>query len=166
MFTRKLNKKGKPVGKAVLTDFVFKFSTPLNQTTAAIAANYQLDSISIKKVKKKTTTILHPITEFTVSYIQATDSVDLKLIGTQAFPTGGRLTVLERLAGTGRRRLGHAARGHDRVCHLEEGNDDQPVGRRPYSRHSSELWRPGGSLVHAYRKFTKSLASAARSDDA
>ncbi len=94
VFTRKLNKKGKPTGKAVLTDFIFNFSAPLDQTTAAIAANYQLDSISTKKVKKKTKTILHPITGFTVSYIQATDSVDLKLIGTQAFPTGGRLTVL------------------------------------------------------------------------
>ena len=94
VFTRKLNKRGKPTGKAVLTDFIINFSAPLDQTTASIAANYELDSISTKKVRKKTTTILHPITGFTVSYIQATDSVDLKLIGTQAFPTGGRLTVL------------------------------------------------------------------------
>jgi hypothetical protein len=47
-------------------------------------------------VKKKVTTILHPITKFTVSYIPASDAVDLTLIGTQTFPTGGQLTIVNR----------------------------------------------------------------------
>jgi hypothetical protein len=44
-------------------------------------------------------TILKPITKFTVSYVPATDTVDLNLIGTQAFATGGRLTVESGVAG-------------------------------------------------------------------
>jgi RHS repeat-associated protein len=93
IFTRKTNKKGKPTGKAVLTGFDLTFSAPLNAASATNAANYHVDSITTKKVKKKVKTILHPITKFTVSYSAATDSVDLTLIGTQTFPTGGQLTV-------------------------------------------------------------------------
>ena len=44
---------------------------------------------------KKTKTILHPITNFTVSYVAGTDTVDLSLIGTQAFASGGQLTVVK-----------------------------------------------------------------------
>ncbi len=93
IFGRKL-KKGKPVGPAVLTGFSFTFNAALDQVSATTAGYYQLDSITIKKVKRKTTTILHPITNFRVSYIAATDTVDLTLIGTQTFPTGGRLAIV------------------------------------------------------------------------
>ena len=99
IFTRKTNKKGKPVGKAVLTGFAIEFSAPLNQASATNRLNFQLDTVTTKKVKKKVTTILHPITKFTVSYIPATDSVDLTLIGTQTFPTGGQLTIVNRPPG-------------------------------------------------------------------
>ena len=99
VFSRKTNRKGKPVGKAVLTGFAIDFSAPLNQASATNRLNYQLDAITTKKVKKKVKTILHPITKFTVSYIPATDSVDLTLIGTQTFPTGGRLTIVNRPTG-------------------------------------------------------------------
>ena len=67
-FRRKLNKKGKPVGKAVLSGFTFEFGTPLNPSAAGNAANYQVDSVTTKKVKKKVQHVLHPITNFTVSY--------------------------------------------------------------------------------------------------
>ncbi len=120
LFQRKTNKKGKPVGKAVLTGFSLTFNTALNQTAAANAGNYQLDTVTTKKVKKKTTTILHPITRFTVSYVAATDTVDVMLIGTQAFPTGGRLTVEPR----GDRGFGGGSRGDHCVCHLEERKHD------------------------------------------
>ena len=99
VFNRKTNKKGKPVGKAVLTGFAFEFSAPLNTATATNRLNFQLDTVTTKKVKKKVTTILHPITKFTVSYIPSTDSVDLTLIGTQTFPTGGQLTIINRPSG-------------------------------------------------------------------
>jgi uncharacterized repeat protein (TIGR01451 family) len=98
VFNRKLNKKGKPVGKAVLTGFDFTFSAALKEASAT-KANFQLDLITTKKVKKKVKTILHPFTKFTVSYIPASDSVDLTLIGTQTFPTGGQLTVANRPPG-------------------------------------------------------------------
>jgi hypothetical protein len=34
-----------------------------------------------------------------VSYVAATDSFDLTLIGTQTFPTGGQLTIVNRPPG-------------------------------------------------------------------
>ncbi len=94
VFQRKLNKKGEPMGKAVLSDFTVEFGVPLNAADAAIRANYQLDTVTTKKVKKKTETILHPITKFTVSYVAASDAVEIKLGAAETFPTGGRLTVL------------------------------------------------------------------------
>jgi hypothetical protein len=93
LFSRKTNSKGKPVGKAILTGFSLTFNAALNSGAAKIPGNYQLDNVTTKKVKKKVTTILKPITKFTVSYVAATDTVDLMLIGTQAFATGGQLTV-------------------------------------------------------------------------
>ncbi len=105
VFSRKTNSKGKPVGKAVLTGFSLTFNAALNSGAAMIPGNYQLDNVTTKKVKKKVMTILKPITKFTVSYVPATDTVDLNLIGTQAFATGGRLTVESRVTGAAGRRL-------------------------------------------------------------
>jgi hypothetical protein len=99
LFTRKTNKKGKPVGSAFLSGFSLQFSEPLNLASAKNAGNYQLDTITTKKVKKKVTTILHPFTQFTVSYVAATDTVDLTLLGKPTFPTGGQLTVVNRAPG-------------------------------------------------------------------
>ena len=53
-----------------------------------------MDTTTTKKVKKKTETILHAITKFTVSYIPAIDAVEIKLGATETFPTGGQITVL------------------------------------------------------------------------
>jgi hypothetical protein len=58
LFSRKL-KKGKPTGKAVLTGFKLNFGVPLN---SAAASSYQVDAITIKKVKKQKVAILQPIT--------------------------------------------------------------------------------------------------------
>ncbi len=90
IFLRKL-KKGKPTGKAVLTGFMLDYGVALN---SAAASHYQLDTTSIKKVKKQKQTILHPITNFTVSYLAASDEVEITLGATEKFPTGGQLTVL------------------------------------------------------------------------
>ena len=94
IFLRKTNKKGKPTGSPVLTGFSLTFSEPLNPATATNRSDFQLASITTKKVKKKTVKILKPITSFTVSYNAANDSVNLTLIGKQAFATGGQLTVI------------------------------------------------------------------------
>jgi len=93
LLERKL-KKGKPTGKAVLSGFTLDFSVPLNAAAASAAANYQLDTVTTKRVKKKIETILHPINKFTVSYVAASDAIELKLGATETFPTGGQLTVL------------------------------------------------------------------------
>ena len=94
LFQRKLNKKGKPTGKAVLSGFTLDFGVPLNAAAASNAANYQLDTITTKKVKKQKQTILQPITNFTVSYLAASDAVEITLGANETFPTGGQLTVL------------------------------------------------------------------------
>jgi hypothetical protein len=94
LFHRKLNKKGKPTGKPVLSGFTVDFGVALNSTAASNAANYQVDTVTTKKVKKKKETILHPITNLTVSYLAASDAVEITLGANQTFPTGGQITVL------------------------------------------------------------------------
>jgi uncharacterized protein YjdB len=94
ILTRKLNKRGNPTGKAVLSGFTLDFSIPLNATSASSAANFQLDSVTTRRVKKKTVTILHPITQFTVAYDAASDAIEIKLLTKQTFATGGQLKVL------------------------------------------------------------------------
>ena len=37
--------------------------------------------------------ILHPITNFTVSYVAASEAVQITLGGKQAFATGGQITI-------------------------------------------------------------------------
>ena len=98
VFQRKLNKKGKPVGKAVLTGFTLDFNVPLSASAASNRQNYKLDTVTTKKVKKSVERVLHPIKSFTVSYTPANDSVTLKFAGTQTFPTGGQIAILPGVA--------------------------------------------------------------------
>ncbi len=93
-FVRKTNKKGKPVGKPILAGFTFEFSDALNLSSATKSVNYQVDTITVKRVKKKTQRVLHPITRFSVSYSAADDSVILTFAGKQTFPTRGQITVV------------------------------------------------------------------------
>jgi hypothetical protein len=99
VFQRKVRKDGKPFGKAVLTGFTLDFSVSLGSAAASNPANYQLDTVRTRIVKKKRTRIVQPIQTFTVTYAPASDSVTLKLTGTQTFATGGQLTVLPGVAG-------------------------------------------------------------------
>ena len=80
LFNRKLNKKGKPKGKSTLHGFTLDFGVPLNVAAAENPGNYQLDTVTTKKVKKKKETILHPIANFTVSYLAASDAVEITLL--------------------------------------------------------------------------------------
>jgi hypothetical protein len=93
VFTRKLNKKHKPVGKATLSGFRLEFSTAMNPATAGNVANYQVDWTFTKRVKKKVANVLHPVA-ISVQYDAATDSVSLLLGGKQAFTQGGQITVI------------------------------------------------------------------------
>ena len=94
VFQRKTNKKGKQVGSPVLSGFTFDFSDALDLSSATNAANYQVDTITIKRVKKKALNTLHPITGFSVGYSGAGESVTLTFAGKQAFPTGGQITLV------------------------------------------------------------------------
>ncbi len=93
LFTRKLNKKHKPVGKPVLAGFVLDFSAAMDPATAGNVADYQVDWISIKHVKRKKVQVLHPV-PIRVVYDSVDHSVSLLLSGKQAFAQGGRITVI------------------------------------------------------------------------
>jgi hypothetical protein len=94
VFLRKLNKRGKPVGQAVLSGFTLEFGTPLDATAAIDPADYQVATVSTKKVRKTVQHILHPIPDFTVSYGASDDAVTIHLARPEKFPTGGQLTIL------------------------------------------------------------------------
>jgi hypothetical protein len=93
LFTRKLNKRHKPVGKPVLTGFELDFSTAMTPATAGNANNYQVAWMSSRRVKKKVTQVAHPV-PFRVQYDAATHAVSLLLAGKQAFAQGGQITVI------------------------------------------------------------------------
>ncbi len=67
---------------------------PLNAATAANAANDQIATRTKKKSKKGSQTISPLITNFTVSYVPASDAVEIAFTATETFPTGGQITVL------------------------------------------------------------------------
>jgi hypothetical protein len=94
LFQRKTNRKGKPVGKAVLTGFTIRFSSPLDPRAAANPGNYRVATATTKKVKKQVQRILHPLAGITVVYSPASDSVTLTLPGSQTFRTGGEVTIV------------------------------------------------------------------------
>jgi hypothetical protein len=94
LFQRKLNKKGKPSGKPVLVGYEFEFSSPVNPSAAGNTANYQVDTATTQRFKKKDEKILHSFTNVHVSYVAETDWVTLTLASKQTFPTGGQIAVL------------------------------------------------------------------------
>jgi hypothetical protein len=78
----------------VLSGFTFDFSTPLDASAATNAADYQVDTVVTRKVKKTIDHVLHPITGFTVSYSATSDAVTIAFMSAETFPTGGQITVL------------------------------------------------------------------------
>ncbi len=93
VFTRKPNKKHKPASKAVLTGFELEFSTAMNPATAGDSSNYQVDWVSIRRVKPKKVEALR-VVPVSVDYNPAAESVSLLLVGKQAFAQGGQITVV------------------------------------------------------------------------
>jgi ELWxxDGT repeat protein len=94
VFHRKLNRKGKAVGKPVVAGFTLDFNVPLDAAAASNPAHYQVDTLTTGRVKGKVKHILHPITNFTVSYAAASDAVTITFAGKETFRTGGQITVL------------------------------------------------------------------------
>ena len=131
LFSRKTNKKGRPVGKPVLAGFEFEFSSPLNPASATNSANYQVDNVTEKRVKKKVERILEPITKFNVSY--SNDAVTIALARRETFKTGGRSrsSIVWRASGPHWQEprcsrspsAGRASRRRDRVCRVGLADD-------------------------------------------
>jgi hypothetical protein len=93
---RKTNKKGRQVGKPMLAGFEFEFSSPLNPASATKSANYLVDNVTKKRVKKKVERILQPIKKFNLSY--RNDAVTIVLARRETFKTGGQITILNSLS--------------------------------------------------------------------
>jgi Right handed beta helix region len=96
VLTQQRNKRGKPIGKPVLTGFQFTFNSVMNSATAGNPNNYRLGTyvqVRVRVGKKfKQVLQLKPIA-FTVKYDPASNSVKL-LIGKQAFTRGGQITIV------------------------------------------------------------------------
>ena len=90
---RKKNRKGKPVGKAVLVGFTLDYSIAMNSTTASSVANYQVTSTSIKRGKKKKVKVHTPVILTAAVYNPSTNSVTLNVQGNPKFAQGGEITV-------------------------------------------------------------------------
>jgi hypothetical protein len=99
---RRPTRKGKSFGKPVLTGFTLTFNLSIDASAASNPNNYQLDTVTVKRVQKTPTRVLQPIRNFTVSYSPASDTVTLSLTRTQTFPTGGQLRVLPGVLGSTR----------------------------------------------------------------
>ena len=91
LFRRKTNKKRKTCGTS-RSHGDDDSTAALDPASATNSANYKVDSVMTKRVKKKTVQILKPITNFTVSYIN--DAATIVFAGKEAFKTGGQVRVL------------------------------------------------------------------------
>jgi hypothetical protein len=89
---QKKNKKGKKVGKPVFQGFALVYSGPMNSSSAGLAANYQVATTTRKRIKKKTVTVLKPVS-ITAAYNSATDTVTLNVKGKPNFAKGGQIMV-------------------------------------------------------------------------
>lgn len=90
VFRRKLNRRGKPVGRAVLSGFTLDFSGLLNPSAASNAADYRVDMFANRRGRH----ILRPITNFRVSYSMAGDAVTISLGKPEKFAAGGQIAIL------------------------------------------------------------------------
>jgi hypothetical protein len=91
IIARKMNKKGKPVGKPVLQGFTLEFSGPMG-SSAGDRADYSLEAIVSKATKKKPAKLRS--VEFTVAYTLSDDNtVTINVAGNPTFANGGLLVV-------------------------------------------------------------------------
>ena len=93
VISQKRNKKGKKVGKPVISGYLITFNTTMNQGTLGMSANYVLDTVVItKRTKKKPSqTVLTPIA-FSVTIV-STNSVTLSPSGTPFSKKAGMITL-------------------------------------------------------------------------
>ena len=104
IFHRRLNKRGKPIGKAVLTGFALEFSRPM-AASAANAALYQLEEVRAGAAGKSKLENLRGV-GLTVSYDTSSNTVTVNVAGKQSFPNGGVLAVNTAVASAAGKSLG------------------------------------------------------------
>ena len=96
LLTQKTNKRGRRVGKPVLSGYEFTFDTTMNSASTDNSANYRVQTyVQVRvKVRKKFVKKLQPQPiGFTVNYLPSSDAVKL-LTGKQAFKYGGQITLV------------------------------------------------------------------------
>ncbi len=104
IFQRRVNKRGKPIGKAVLTGFALQFSRPM-AASAVNAADYQLEELPAKAAGKSKLEHLRAV-GLTVSYDTSSDTVTINIAGNHSFPKGGTLAVNTAVASAAGKSLG------------------------------------------------------------
>jgi hypothetical protein len=107
----KHNKKGKPIGKPVVS-FVFVYSTAMDPGTVGDASNYRVESATIRKVKKRVVVAYHPVGVLSASYSGSDHTVTIATSATQqAFSKGGRVAIIAAPPGGVRDAAGDALGG-------------------------------------------------------
>jgi hypothetical protein len=93
--TQKTNKKGKPIGKPVLTGYQFTYNMPMNSSITNVN-NYQVDTFVQVTVKigKKRTKVLEPRPIGFSLKSTSNNTVQVLLAGKQAFKYGGQITLI------------------------------------------------------------------------
>ena len=94
LFTRKTNRRGKPVGRPILAGFEIDFSTSMNPVTTGNSNNFRLGKYVTRRVGRRTVKVLQPV-RFTERFDPSNNSVKLLLTGKKAtFPRGGHVTLI------------------------------------------------------------------------
>jgi hypothetical protein len=86
-----VNKRGKLVGKSVLTGFALEFSRPMSASVLN-AANYQLEAARSKAAGKHSAARLKAVAT-TETYDTSNNTVTVNIAGNQPFAKGGVLAV-------------------------------------------------------------------------
>ncbi len=151
LFLRKTNKKGRPVGRPVLTGFEFEFSSPLDPASATNAANYRVDNVTKKRVKKKVERILQPITKFNVSYSNDAVTIVLRVAWRSRLGARSRSSIIWRAPRAPHwqeprcsrsPRAGRASRRRDRAYRVGLADDEGRLVR-------SQERKPGRTSIHS-----------------
>jgi hypothetical protein len=99
IFRRRINKRGKPVGKPVLAGFTLEFSRPMG-ASAGNPDSYQVETVRARTHGKSNIEQVSGV-GITVSYDAANDVVTVSTAGKQSFPKGGILVVSTSVASAG-----------------------------------------------------------------
>src|SRR5208337_1502310 len=82
--------------------FSLQYSAPMNPATAGLTSNYQVVSLSTKRVKGKTVSVATPV-NMTARYNQSNNTVTLTISGSKNpfSKGGGQITILALSQATG-----------------------------------------------------------------